>query len=667
MNFKQKVAEFFKRFHSLEISWQIYSITILYLLIMIFSFIINWRIGLMLFALQIIVAIFFAMNAKNFVRNLNTLANDISRSATLAEQDALYRAPLSILIYDDNNRVRWINPEFQTIYKSKDLLGEKLENIDKNLLAALEIPDDKEWHDFALKEYDFRALHRRENQALYLFDVTEEMRIQESRKNDLIVFGYLFLDDYNEVSESMSDEQAAKFDSDLLNDLNEWTSSYGIYSKRLDEERFILITNVSTLDKLEKNKFAFFEELHNKNYARNVPISISLGIAYPDSDKYTVKQLEKIAQSNLDLALGRGGDQIVVRSQNERARFYGGKSNPTEKRSNVRARLVYQALKAQIEQADKVLIAGHKIPDTDSIGSAIGIQKIATYAGKEARIVVNPKEFNHDIEELLTLSNAPNWDTILINHDQAEEYITEQTLFILVDHSRPSLSEAEMYLNNSNDVVIIDHHRRSEEFPENAVLSYIEIYASSTSELVTEFFMNMRNTKKALNKYDATALLAGIIVDTNNFSNRTGSRTFDSASYLRSRGADITQIQSVLKEDYEAVIVRNKLLETTKFIHDDYAIAYGDDNKIIDNIIASQAADAMLDIIGVEASFVIYRRSESTVGISARSLNKINVQTIMERLGGGGHLSNAATQIPDVTIAEAYNLLVKEIEYDQEE
>lgn len=666
MNFKEKITEFLKIFHSLEISWQIYSLIILYILVMILSFIINWRIGLMLLVLCLIVILFLVINAQNFVRNLNTLANEISKSASVAEQDSLYRAPLAIIIYDNNKRVRWINPEFQNIYQSKDLLGEKLENIDKELIAMLEVPDDKDWHIMSLNGYSFRVLHRRENQSLYLFDVTEEIRIQENRKYDQLVFGYMFLDDYNEVSESMSDEQAAKFDSDLLNDLNQWTSSYGIYSKRLDDERFILIMNAKTLKELEKNKFIFFEDLHEKNYARNVPISISLGIAFSDAETYTIKQLEQIAQSNLDLALGRGGNQIVVRSPNERARFYGGKSNPTEKRSNIRARLVYQALKTQIEQASNVLITGHKIPDTDSIGSSIGIQKIVSYANKEARIIVNPKEFNHDIEELLRLPNAPNWDNILINHEQAEDFINEDTLIIMVDHSRPSLSEGQAYLEGKN-IVIIDHHRRSEEFPENTVLSYIEIYASSTSELVTEFFINMRNTKKALNKYSATALLAGIIVDTNNFSNRTGSRTFDAASYLKSRGADITQIQSVLKEDFASVIQRNKLLETAKFLYDGYAVAVGDENQLIDNVIASQAADIMLDIIDVEASFVIYRRSENTIGISARSLNKVNVQTIMERLGGGGHLSNAATQIPDVTIEEAYNLLIKEIEFEQEE
>jgi len=238
--------------------------------------------------------------------------------------------------------------------------------------------------------------------------------------------------------------------------------------------------------------------------------------------------------------------------------------------------------------------------------------------------------------------------------------MSDETLMILVDHHRPSLSEAEELING-HDVVIIDHHRRGEEFPEQTVLTYIEPYASSTSELITEFFINMRNTNEALNKFEATALLAGVIVDTNNFSSRTGSRTFDVASYLKSRGADRVQIQRLLKEDLSNLIERNKLLEHTKFVKDGYAVIIGPNEEVFDNITASQTADVLLDVKDVEASFVIYRRSDSVVGISARSLGSINVQTIMERLGGGGHLSNAATQIEDKSTEEVYIQLSEEI------
>ena len=235
----------------------------------------------------------------------------------------------------------------------------------------------------------------------------------------------------------------------------------------------------------------------------------------------------------------------------------------------------------------------------------------------------------------------------------------------MVDHNKPSLSDAEELIDMA-EVVIVDHHRRGEEFPSNSVLTYIEPYASSTSELVTEFFMNMRYSKEGLSAFEATALLAGIMIDTHSFSSRTGSKTFDTASFLKSRGADMDQIQILMKEDYAAVSMRNRLIEKME-VFDHFAITKGDNQTIIDNIIASQTADSMLTIKGIDASFVVYRRNNHTIGISARSLGTVNVQIIMEKLGGGGHLSNAATQIEDINIDQAYQKLIEEIKIVKED
>ena len=287
--------------------------------------------------------------------------------------------------------------------------------------------------------------------------------------------------------------------------------------------------------------------------------------------------------------------------------------------------------------------------------------------GKECRIIVNENEFNHDIVQLLETPEIKNEKHLMfVSLTEAEAMITDNTLIVMVDHHKPSLSEAESLIPN-HDVVIIDHHRRSEEFPKQSVLTYIEPYASSTSELVTEFFMYMRSTMEALNKFEATAMLAGIIVDTNNFALRTGSRTFDAASYLKSRGADTAQIQRILKEDLDTVKRRNRLIEKLEYLTEGYAVAYGDDEEIYDNVTAAQAADQMLSLEGVEASFVIYRRSKDTIGISARSLGSINVQVIMEKLGGGGHLSNAASQLKDITVDDAFDLLKNKLDLTKEE
>ena len=666
-----KYKAFMRMFHSLEISWQIYSIIILYILIMVTAFFVKWQIGLMMLFLLLIIFVFTIFNFQDLVNNVNVLASNISKSAQTVQEDAMFRAPIAILIYDEENRIKWVNPTFQHIFTGKDLLGQSLEAIDPKLPDLLRLEDDDQWHQIKFQDKDYKVLHRRGNHSLYLLDNTEEIGIREGRQYDKLAFGYLFLDDYNEIIESMNDRQIAKFDSDLLSEINRWTKNHSIYYKRLDEEKFILIFNMMTLSNLEKNKFKFFDDLREKNYDKNIPISISLGIAYPDGDAYGLKEVAQQAQENLDLALGRGGDQVVVRSQEGRARFYGGKSNPTEKRTNIRSKLVFQALQSSIGQADQVLIAGHIKPDTDSIGSAFGIYKIVKQQGKEARIIVNPEDFNSDIQQLLQIKNDDyDLENVLLTHDQAKEWMSPHTLIIMVDHHRPSLSEAKEFIDN-HATIIIDHHRRGEEFPSNTELSYIEIYASSTAELITEFFMNMRNTSHTLNSFEATALLSGIIVDTNNFSSRTGSRTFDAASYLKSRGADMTKINRLLKEDLDAVVKRNAFIDQMTMFGDGYGISKGPQDQVVDNVIAAQSADAMLTIKDVEASFVIYLREQDKdhqlVGVSARSLGNINVQTIMERMGGGGHLSNAATQIKDKTIDEVYDDLIESIKFDMEE
>ncbi len=664
---KGKIRKFFEVFNSLEISWQLYSLAFFYLIIMIAAFVLKWQVGLLLLLLLVAILIFCLFNMNNFFKDFNVVANRLNNLAKVAQEDSLYRSPIAVIIYDINHRVNWVNPALQHIFGTKDILGEPLQALGEKFSTILKLDSAVEWRTIELEKRYYKVMHQVDRRVIYLLDTTEEHGIRESKQFDQMVFGYLFLDDYDELVQSMDDHQAAKFDADLLNDLNAWTNQHHIYLKRLDEEKFLLLFNQLVLNGLEKEKFKTFEAIREKNYLKNIPISISIGVAYSQQDNYHINDLALQAQLNLDLALGRGGDQVVVRASEGKARFYGGKTNPTEKRTNIRSKLVYQALLNSIEQAEKVIVSGHKIPDMDAIGSAIGLYKIVKQYGKECRIIVNEKEFNHDIVQLLETPQIKNEKHLMfVSLTEAEAMITDNTLIVMVDHHKPSLSEAESLIPN-HDVVIIDHHRRSEEFPKQSVLTYIEPYASSTSELVTEFFMYMRSTMEALNKFEATAMLAGIIVDTNNFALRTGSRTFDAASYLKSRGADTAQIQRILKEDLETVKRRNRLIEKLEYLTESYAVSYGEDDEIYDNVTAAQAADQMLSLEGVEASFVIYRRSKDTIGISARSLGSINVQVIMEKLGGGGHLSNAAAQLKDYTVADAFEFLKNKLDLTKEE
>lgn len=665
----KRIKEVIQFLRSLDIYWQVIGLSVFYLFIVIVSLWGQWQIAILLLLFLVILVLFFKKNYNKMIANINSMASDLSDSVKIVQEDAMNRTPIGILLYDEaNQRVRWVNPAFQHIFGNQNLIGQPMLQIDPNFEKLLLLDDERQWQLMQFRDRTFKVLHQKSQASLYLMDVSEEMAIREQRKQDKLVFGYIFLDDYNEIVESMDDQQGTSFDSMIVSEVSDWANQYGIFTKRIDSEKFIILFNQLILDKLEESRFKHFEDLAERNQLRNTPLSISLGIAYPEADNYNIDQLADQAQLNLDLALGRGGDQVVVRSENGRARFYGGKTNPSEKRTNIRSRLVFQALKTSIQQANYVLITGHKRPDMDSISSAIGIYKICRQFKKRANIIVNTQEFNRDIKELLSMKEAGiYWDrNILIDIDQAKELADEGTLIIMVDHHRPSLSDGEILLDD-HDVVIIDHHRRGEEFPENAVLTYIEPYASSASELITEFFMNMRNTTESLNKFEATALLAGVVVDTNNFSQRTGSRTFDVASYLKSRGADSVQIQRFMKEDMDTVIRRNHLFQNAKFVEPYYAVVIGPEEEVIDNITAAQTADALLDVNNVEASFVIYRRSNHEVGISARSLGTINVQTIMERLDGGGHLSNAATQLSNVSVQEAYQALTEQLNIEKDD
>lgn len=604
--------------------------------------------------------LFLFRNLSNLFRSINIIAGNLVKTMKEAEDLAYQEAPMGVLIYDENERFMWSNHYLLEMVKVEDPIGYKLLDLESNLINL--IKSDKEWKVLEVNHKMYKAYHQADKRTLYFMDIDREYRMEKVAHNHEMVFGYLLLDDYDEVIQSMNDQEFATFEAGLLNRLTDWTQKYDVYLKRVEENKFILLFTRVSLNSLEKNEFSDLEAIKQFYYDANIPISISIGIAYLEDGKNAVDILSKNAQNNLDLALGRGGNQVVVKDGEGPARFYGGNNSLIE-RTNTRSKLVYQALIHQIDQASNVLISGHKTPDLDSMASALGVYKLVTEHKKVAKIIVDETGFNSDIINLLSSPQISyNLKNIFVDKEKSSEYVSSKTLIILVDHHRPSLSEAENLLVGGQSVVIIDHHRRGEEFPSNTVLTYIETSASSTSELITEFFMNQRNTNEALNHFESTALMAGIIVDTNNFSARTGSKTFDAASYLKSRGADMSQIQRILKEDLDLIKARNELIERTKVYQTKFAIAFGKEDQIIDNVTAAQAADEMLSLSEIEASFVVFRRTSDMIGISARSLGKINVQRVMENLGGGGHLSNAATQIADITIEDGIEMLKNSID-----
>ena len=342
-----------------------------------------------------------------------------------------------------------------------------------------------------------------------------------------------------------------------------------------------------------------------------------------------------------------------------------------EKRTRVRARMISQALKELIDQADQLFVMGHKKPDMDSLGACLGIRRIAEMNGKECWIVVDDEQQHSDIQRLMReVDNYQNIKDHIISPSEALEKATANSLLVMVDHAKESITiSPALYDQLQNRLVIIDHHRRGEEFPENPLLVYIEPYASSTCELITEMFEYQPREGKGLNKLEATTMLTGIQIDTKSFTKSAGTRTFDAASYLRSAGADGMMIQSFMKEDSQSFMQRNHLLARAE-INDQIAICAGEEDRYYDSVTAAQAADMLLQISNVDASFVITKRPDGGVGVSARSMGDFNVQVVMEKMGGGGHLANAATQISGKTVAEVkqelLNLLHQRVAKDDE-
>lgn len=560
-------------------------------------------------------------------------------------EEALMEMPIGIMLINDDYYIEWTNPFLASCFDEDTLVGRSLYDVADSLVPL--IKQEVETEIITLHDRKFRVIHKPEERLLYFFDVTEQTEIEKLYQEERTVIAFIYLDNYDELTQGMDDQTRSSLNSLVTQILNKWAQDNGVFLKRVSSERFIAVFNEHILQLLEKGKFTILDEVRETTSKQNVPLTLSVGVGTGVS---SLPELGSLAQSSLDLALGRGGDQVAIKQTNGKVKFFGGKTNPVEKRTRVRARVISHALKELISESDKVIIMGHKSPDMDAIGAAIGIQKVARMNQREGYVVVNFNELDTGVKRLMkAIEKNEELFSKFITPEQALEMASDDTLLVIVDTHKPSMVIEEKLLHEIEDVVVIDHHRRAEEFINNPLLVYMEPYASSTAELVTELLEYQPKNGK-IEMLEATALLAGIIVDTKSFSLRTGSRTFDAASYLRSQGADTVLVQKFLKEDVDTYIKRAKLIETVQFYKDGIAIAKGQPDQIFDQVLIAQTADTLLTMEGIVASFVISNRSENMIGVSARSLGDINVQIIMENLQGGGHLTNAATQLHDATI-----------------
>lgn len=639
-------------------------VLVLSLLGAIIGMLISPLFGLAMVLLFILTVIFAVYGIYVLAGNTNNYAANLSYRIKRGEQEAMIKMPLGIMLYDKDRQIQWINPYLQMYLHDKDIIGSSISSVDKELAKYIDDAiksNSKQNKIIKWGDRKFEMVVQDDLGVVYLLDITRYANIEEKYKQERLAIGLIFIDNYDELSQAMGDQNLTNMSSYVQTTLSKYAGQFNSYLKRIDEDHFILLTHMHDLAKMEDNKFSILDKVRTESSRKNMPLTLSIGIAFGSE---SLNEIADQAQSNLDLALGRGGDQVVVKQSGHEARFYGGKSNPMEKRTRVRARMVSQALVELFKGVNHVFVQGHRNPDLDAIGSAIGIVKIARIHGVKASVVLDVDHVNYDVGRLIAKMQAAGIDKdVFISPKDALEAATDESLLVLTDHSKYSITyDPELYKRLKNRLIIIDHHRRGEEFPENPMLVYIEPYASSTCELVTEMIeYQPQGGEGVLTDLEASAMLAGITVDSKEFSLRTGTRTFDAASYLRSIGADTQVVSELLKENIDNYLQRSHLVSTIDMIEPNMALLMGEDNKIYDPIITAQAADTALSLEHVDASFALTRRSKDVIGISARSMGNVNVQVIMEKLGGGGHLSNAATQIKGVTVEEAKDKLLAAI------
>ncbi|WP_203650603.1 DHH family phosphoesterase [Secundilactobacillus yichangensis] len=624
----------------------------------VLAFLFSWILGILALVV-VITSLIFSFNTMNEISaDMNRYIADLSFRINRGEQEALIDMPVGVMIFGDNDAIEWVNPYLQQYFGDQTVLSKRMSDVDPELEKLIQDHvNDQKPQTVTWKDRQFSFLVQKDFRAVYMIEVTHFTQIEQRYENERIAIGQVFLDNYDEVTQSMTDQEISNLRNYVTNELSVWAQRFRMYLKRLDDDHYLVFMYAQAMRAVENDKFSILDTIRESTSKQNFPLTLSIGIAYGGAD---LAKLADQAQSNLDLALGRGGDQVVVRAQDEEARFYGGKTNPMEKRTRVRARMISQALQELMNQSDAIFVQGHQQPDMDSIGACMGIRRIAQMNQKDCYIVLDRNDVHSDVQRLLdSIKDYPEINDAIISPEEALSKITKQSMLVMVDHSKPSLSiSPELYQQLENRVMIIDHHRRGEEFPENPMLVYIEPYASSTCELITEMFEYQSQESEPINKIEATAMLTGIFIDTKSFSLRTGSRTFDAASYLRSAGADSVQMQQFMKENVDSYLQRNHLIELVTFVNEDMAIIAGEENEVYDSVTAAQAADDLLNMSGVDASFVITKRDDGRIGISARSMGEINVQLIMEKMGGGGHLSSGATQIADSTVSEVKDQLV---------
>ncbi len=568
--------------------------------------------------------------------------NDTEASALIGSdiQEAYNFSKIGLLVIDENNKIIWSNNLFRDLFL--DVIDMDVFTFIPGLKGLVEAPNGQSAKiDLKDRKYEVKYLSA---PRLFVFkDVTEYENMSAYSKEQAVVLGLIIIDNYNDVA-SDTDESA-----DIVNAIRtiitDYCRDFGVLLRRIKNDSYFAVCNFASLNKMEKDHFSLLDKVRIAQSGEDVPLTLSIGFSHDFPD---ISKLNEMASDAISVALSRGGNQVVVSRYGHELAFYGGKSEAVETTSKVKVRSVADSVSTIIKQSSNVLIMGHNDMDMDALGSSLGMMAICDWCGKPSKIVYSPKRAEKKTR--LAFQSAFSrevYEKMVVSPEDAVSQIKDTTLVIIVDISVPAMTMAPKLLDVANKVMIIDHHRRGDKYPDRPVLSYVEPSAASASELIVEMIRYATaNPRIELKPTYATIMLSGIFMDSNFFkSNKTGMRTFEAAEILKSYGADNTVADDYLKEEFEEYTLVNKIVGTIQTPY--YGVVYcvSDDRDIIERSTLGKVCNQLMQLKGINACFVIGRTDEKTVRLSARSDGSINVQTLCEKMGGGGHFSMAATAV----------------------
>ena len=643
-------------------------------------FMLDFRAGLLTFGFTIF---YFAITLTLYFYNKPIIMNELISFATeygQIQRKLLRDLELPYALLDDSGKVIWTNIAFENAVHQPKGYSKSITSLFPTITRD-RLPDESGVDEAQYElEYEgceyvakFRKISLKEMAehsdmidaegyngyliAVYLFDETAlHIALQEVDDQSLSV-GMIYLDNYEEALESVEEVRRSLLIALIDRKVNKYIASLDGISKKLEKDKYLVIMRKKAVAQLQEDRFDLLEEVKTVNIGNEMAVTISIGIGL---DGLTYAQNYEFARTAIDLALGRGGDQAVIKTP-ESITYYGGKSQQVEKNTRVKARVKAHALREIITGKDRVIVMGHRMPDVDSFGSAVGIYRIAQTLGRKAHIVLN--EATTSVQPLVELfKNNPEYDEdMIITSQQAIDMAGSNTVLVVVDVNKPSITECPDLLRFCKSVVVLDHHRQGTETIENATLSYVDPFPSSACEMVSEILQYTYDNIK-IRTEEADCMYSGIMIDTNNFMTKTGVRTFEAAAFLRRNGADVTRVRKLFREDAAEYKAKADAVSQAEIYKQFFAISLCTAEDLPSpTIIGAQAANELLNIKGIKASFVL-TDYQGKIYVSARSIDEVNVQIIMERMGGGGHMNTAACQMEGVGLVEAIGVLKNTID-----